>query len=242
MIILIDIGTDLYPAVSLAYEEPEDMIMNIPPRKRNSHLAGKKLMITAYLILGLIETFGAYFAYFVVWYGYEFTISDLMGAGIGIRLSWNNQEEATKNFFQNMCEKSTFYQSNMISIGRNCQQDFKDFLIDVLAISQSAFLMTVVWAQVANIFVRKTQIATIFSKYRMLCNRQIYWALLSEIIIIIAVIYIPGLNKSLLLASVPFKYAISAMWIIPFIIFWEEIRKLLCRMNPKGWFAKYSTI
>lgn len=32
-ILFIDLGTDLVPAVCLAYEPPEDEIMNIPPRK-----------------------------------------------------------------------------------------------------------------------------------------------------------------------------------------------------------------
>lgn len=42
-ILLIDLGTDLAPAVAIAYEEPEAMIMAIPPRKRTDHLVGLKI-------------------------------------------------------------------------------------------------------------------------------------------------------------------------------------------------------
>jgi sodium/potassium-transporting ATPase subunit alpha len=37
-ILLIDLGTDLAPAVCLAYEEPEDAIMKMQPRKRTEHI------------------------------------------------------------------------------------------------------------------------------------------------------------------------------------------------------------
>jgi magnesium-transporting ATPase (P-type) len=37
-ILLIYLGTDLAPAVCLAYEEPEDAIMKMQPRKRTEHI------------------------------------------------------------------------------------------------------------------------------------------------------------------------------------------------------------
>ena len=39
-ILFIDLGTDILPAVALAYEESEDFIMEKPPRKRDDHLVG----------------------------------------------------------------------------------------------------------------------------------------------------------------------------------------------------------
>ena len=43
VILLIDLGTDLAPAVSIAYEEPEDAIMQIPPRDEHAHLIGPQM-------------------------------------------------------------------------------------------------------------------------------------------------------------------------------------------------------
>jgi sodium/potassium-transporting ATPase subunit alpha len=47
-ILLIDLGTDLAPAVSLAYEEPEDAIMKMPPRNEHDHMVGPQMMMIAY--------------------------------------------------------------------------------------------------------------------------------------------------------------------------------------------------
>jgi magnesium-transporting ATPase (P-type) len=141
-----------------------------------------------------------------------------------------------------MCKNSSYYNRVEMPNGGNCEQKFMDWILDILSVSQSAFLMTVVWSQIANLFIRKTQIATIFSWERLTKNKAMYWALLSEIAIICIVVYVPGLNHALLLTNVPPIYASTGLWIIPFIILWDEIRKWLCRRDPEGWFAKYSII
>ena len=41
MILFIDLGTDIIPAVSMAYEDSESFIMERPPRKSDEHLVGK---------------------------------------------------------------------------------------------------------------------------------------------------------------------------------------------------------
>jgi sodium/potassium-transporting ATPase subunit alpha len=44
------VGTDLYPAISLAYEQPESDIMNRQPRNPNrDRLVNRKLMSFTYL-------------------------------------------------------------------------------------------------------------------------------------------------------------------------------------------------
>ncbi len=65
-ILLIDLGTDLAPAVSLAYEEAEDAIMEIPPRDEHAHLVGFQMMCLAYGTIGIFETFASYFAFMYV--------------------------------------------------------------------------------------------------------------------------------------------------------------------------------
>ncbi len=53
-ILLIDLGTDLVPAVCLAYEEPEDEIMQIPPRKPTAHIISPRLMAVSYGLIGMM--------------------------------------------------------------------------------------------------------------------------------------------------------------------------------------------
>lgn len=75
MILFIDLGTDIFPAVALAYEESESFIMAKPPRARSDHLVGLKLMTNAYATIGIFETFAAYFAFFWVFSDFGFSIS-----------------------------------------------------------------------------------------------------------------------------------------------------------------------
>lgn len=55
LILCIDLGTDMIPAISLAYENPESDIMKRPPRKRSDRLVTGKLAAFSYLWLGLVQ-------------------------------------------------------------------------------------------------------------------------------------------------------------------------------------------
>ena len=47
--LVICVGTDIWPALSLAYEEAELDIMTRKPRRKDEHLVSRKLITTAYL-------------------------------------------------------------------------------------------------------------------------------------------------------------------------------------------------
>lgn len=68
LILCIDLGTDIFPAIALAHENPEMDIMKRPPRNaRTDRLVNKRLISFAYLQTGIIQTIAAFFTYFVVW-------------------------------------------------------------------------------------------------------------------------------------------------------------------------------
>jgi len=98
-ILLIDLGTDLAPAISLAYEEPENSIMRMPPRKRDDHIVTFRLMMVAYGTVGILQTVGAFFAWYWVFYAYGFSFSSLLGSGIGYRDNYSDLDSSTKKFF-----------------------------------------------------------------------------------------------------------------------------------------------
>ena len=54
MILFIAVGTDIYPAISIAYEESEAFVMTVPPRSKDDHLVNSRLMINSYGSLGLL--------------------------------------------------------------------------------------------------------------------------------------------------------------------------------------------
>jgi sodium/potassium-transporting ATPase subunit alpha len=60
------VGTDIYPALSLAYEEAEVDIMTRKPRKPAEHLVTLRLLAHAYGQMGEIATAAAFFTYFAI--------------------------------------------------------------------------------------------------------------------------------------------------------------------------------
>jgi sodium/potassium-transporting ATPase subunit alpha len=78
LILCVDLGTDIFPAVSFAYEEPELDIMTRLPRPRYEHLVSARLMTFAYLQMGIIQTFGGYVCYFQVFNDFGFAWRDLL--------------------------------------------------------------------------------------------------------------------------------------------------------------------
>lgn len=73
------VGTDIYPALSLAYEEAEFDIMTRKPRKLDEHLVSGKLLCHAYGNMGEIATFAGFFAYFTTMNVYGFQNKTLFG-------------------------------------------------------------------------------------------------------------------------------------------------------------------
>lgn len=80
-ILVIDLGTDLLPALALGMEEPEANILNHPPRKLDQHLLNKKMIVRSYLFLGLIEAVFSLTAFFYIWYSNGYGLKELMSMG-----------------------------------------------------------------------------------------------------------------------------------------------------------------
>jgi sodium/potassium-transporting ATPase subunit alpha len=238
-ILLIDLGTDLAPAVSIAYEDPEDSIMQIPPRKDTDHMVGPQMMTVAYGTIGVFQTLAAFFGYCYVFYDYGFNINDLIGAGLSYRDHWKDLSSDRQNFFMKMCKNNAVYYEDDKG-DKQCQEDFVNYRKDALQDAQTAYLMAVVWAQIANVLIRKTQVASIFTYERLFTNKVMIYSVFAEICIIVFLVYCPGVNDFFYLAAIPPHYAACTIWIIPLLIVWDECRKYLCRRDPKGWFRTHS--
>lgn len=77
-ILCVDLGTDMWPAVSLSYEKTESDVMARPPRT-SERLVSTRMLWLAYGHLGLIEFAAGMFAYFVVMAEHGFYPGDLFG-------------------------------------------------------------------------------------------------------------------------------------------------------------------
>ncbi|KAK4291857.1 hypothetical protein Pmani_035336 [Petrolisthes manimaculis] len=65
-ILFIDLGTDLVPAISLAYEKAESDIMKRKPRNIEDRLVNKRLMMAAYGQIGVIQCLAGFFVYYII--------------------------------------------------------------------------------------------------------------------------------------------------------------------------------
>ncbi len=68
LILAIDLGTDILPALGLGAEKPETDVMRKPPRKRSERLLTRNLLAMSYGIVGMVQAAAGFFAYFVVLY------------------------------------------------------------------------------------------------------------------------------------------------------------------------------
>ncbi|KRM18670.1 cation-transporting ATPase [Companilactobacillus nantensis DSM 16982] len=82
-ILVVDLGTDMLPALGLGSEQPEPGIMNQAPRSRNSHLLDKHLILTAFAWYGAIASAVSTFAYFFVNMQNGWPVQKLLSSGIG---------------------------------------------------------------------------------------------------------------------------------------------------------------
>jgi len=67
LILCIDLGTDMIPAISFAYENPElDIMERFPRNSKRDHLVNSKLISFAYLQIGIVQASAGFFTYFYI--------------------------------------------------------------------------------------------------------------------------------------------------------------------------------
>ena len=67
LILCIDLGTDMIPAISFAYENPElDIMDRVPRNSKRDHLVNSKLICFAYLQIGVIQASAGVYTYFII--------------------------------------------------------------------------------------------------------------------------------------------------------------------------------
>lgn len=239
-ILLIDVGSDLAPAVALAYELPEDAIMRVPPRPRTAHLVGPQMMCIAYGTVGVLETFMAFWAFFWVYYSYGFTMEQLVGVGVQWRTKFNEINDEYREKYEKLCymnsEFPLRYPTDQALHDACTGRAWCDYRLECHMKAQAAFMIHVVWSQIANALVRKTQQASIFRNFPfgIIDNKPLLWSFLIEIIIICMVVWIPGLNNSVfMMTSISAEFATSGLWMFPVIVIADELRKMVIRKSPR---------
>eukprot|EP01052_Picozoa_sp_SAG31_P022939 SAG31_NODE_1853_length_7066_cov_3.058705_2_plen_529_part_00 len=91
MILCIDLGTDLLPAISLAYEKAEADIMKRKPRNKfTDKLVTAQLIFFAYGQIGMIQASAGFFVYFMVLQRYIDVYGIDGGDLLGVGTAWKD--------------------------------------------------------------------------------------------------------------------------------------------------------
>ncbi len=74
LILAVDLGTDLLPALGLGAEHPETDVMHKPPRSQGERLLTGTLLFMSYGIVGMMQAAAGFFSFFVVLFhgGWEY--------------------------------------------------------------------------------------------------------------------------------------------------------------------------
>jgi len=82
LILCVDLGTDMIPAISMAQELKEADIMERPPRNaKTDRLVNARLISFAYLQIGIFQVLAGFFTWFVVMNDYGYRPETLPGLG-----------------------------------------------------------------------------------------------------------------------------------------------------------------
>ncbi|XP_051982183.1 sodium/potassium-transporting ATPase subunit alpha-1-like [Xyrauchen texanus] len=210
-VLCIDLGTDLIPAISLAYENPENDIMKRQPRNaQTDRLVNQRLISMAYGQIGMIQTIAGFFTYIVVMGENGFRPSDLPG----LRVGW---EDRSISDLEDSYGQQWTYESRKI-IEFTCH---------------TAFFVSIVVTQLGDLIIVKTRRNSIVQQGMK--NRVLIFALCEEASLAAFLSCCPGMDVAVRM------YPLRPLWwfiAFPFsmlLFIYDEIRKYILRQNPGGW-------
>lgn len=214
LILCVDVGTDLLPAISLSYELAEADIMKRRPRNaQTDRLVTRKLISYSYLQIGVIQAVAGFYSYIVLMGDYGFPAADLLGLS------------------------TDFDDEDKYILVNNRVWDFDD-RDKVLRRAQTSYFVTIVLSQIADLMVSKTRKLSMF--HQGMRNSVMNTGILVMFVIATTLTYVPPLNEGL--GTVPLRF-VQWLHPIPFSIFifcYDEFRKYLIRKYPGGWFEQYT--
>ncbi|XP_048418220.2 potassium-transporting ATPase alpha chain 2-like isoform X2 [Stegostoma tigrinum] len=214
-ILLIDLGTDVIPSISLAYEKAERDIMNVQPRNPSKdRLVNLQLAAYSYLQIGVTQSIGGFLCYFTVLADQGWLPSRILG----IRLAW---EDCTNNDVEDSYGQEWTYQQRL-HMEWTCY---------------TAFFVGIVIEQLADLIIRKTRRNSIFQQ-GIFRNKVLWIGLLSQVGIAVVLCYVPGMQNNLHFTFLRVQYWFVAVPFAILIFVYDEIRKFFIRKYPGSWWDK----
>merc|ERR1712180_314226 len=210
-ILCIDLGTDMVPAISMAYEKAESDIMKRPPRNPfTDKLVNERLISMAYGQIGMIQASAGFFVYFVIMCENGFWPSKLLG----LRRSWDSA--AVNDLEDSYGQEWTYHDRKILEY--TCH---------------TAFFVSIVVVQWADLIICKTRRNSIFQQGML--NWFMNFGLFFETALACFLSYCPGMNKGLRMYPLKFYWWLSALPFSILIFCYDETRKTILRAYPGGW-------
>uniref|UniRef100_G1RSV7 Sodium/potassium-transporting ATPase subunit alpha n=1 Tax=Nomascus leucogenys TaxID=61853 RepID=G1RSV7_NOMLE len=210
-ILCIDLGTDMVPAISLAYESAEsDIMKRLPRNPKTDNLVNHRLIGMAYGQIGMIQALAGFFTYFVILAENGFRPVDLLG----IRLHW--EDKYLNDLEDSYGQQWTYEQRKVVEF--TCQ---------------TAFFVTIVVVQWADLIISKTRRNSVFQQGMR--NKVLIFGILEETLLAAFLSYTPGMDVALRMYPLKITWWLCAIPYSILIFIYDEIRKLLIRQHPGGW-------
>merc|ERR1712200_43838 len=208
-ILCIDLGTDMVPAISMAYEKAESDIMNRMPRNPfTDKLVNERLISMAYGQIGMIQALAGFVCYFVIMMQNGFLPGDLLGQ----RQWWDDKNN--QNLVDSYGQEWSYSQRKIVEF--TCH---------------TMFFTAIVVVQWADVLICKTRRLSIFQQGMK--NKILIAGLFEETLLAAFLAYCPGTDAMLRMYPLEWTW-----WFVPMpfslIIFcYDETRKYLLRKGNK---------
>ncbi|XP_076838511.1 sodium/potassium-transporting ATPase subunit alpha-1-like isoform X2 [Brachyhypopomus gauderio] len=210
-ILCIDLGSDMVPAISLAYESAESDIMKRRPRNpQKDKLVNERLVSLAYGQIGMIQAVAGFFTYFVILAENGFLPTYVLG----LRIYWDDKQH---NDLEDSYGQQWTYESRKI-IEYTCQ---------------TAFFISIVIVQWANVLICKTRMNSIVQQ--KMKNKILIFGLLEETALASFLSYCPGMDVAIRMYPLKPWWWLCALPYALVIFIYDETRKYIIRRNPRGW-------
>lgn len=209
LILVINVGTDLLPAISLAYETSETDIMSIPPRKLSDHLVNSMLLFMAYFQVGMIQFCAGMYAYYVIFAKEGFFPSTLFF----IRSDWEDKSLAVRDTYN----RPWFYGARK-RIERQ---------------AQTAYFVSTCWTQISDVIICKTRRISLLQKGMK--NHLLNVSVIVDFIAALLVTYLPICNE--VFSTEPLEWC-DFLLAVPFMVLMivgDETRRFIIRRGLSKW-------
>ncbi|KAJ9591140.1 hypothetical protein L9F63_002326 [Diploptera punctata] len=210
-IICINYVTDLWPSISLVYEEAESDIMKRAPRdSKTDKLINSRMLTMTYIQIGSIQAAAGFFCYFYIMAEHGFLPSRLFG----IREEW--ESKSINNLEDSFGLEWTYEERKELEY--TCH---------------TAFFAAIFNVQIADVIICKTRRNSILQQGMR--NWPLNWGIIIQTVIAVCIIYIPGVDTIFHFYPLRWYWWLLSMPFFLLIILYDEGRRYLIRKYPGGW-------